>query len=165
MWPVFALRQITSPLSRVALAFEITRSALLHLFCSEPHRRSFQVPTPRSDTLVNHAVVDEMGIVVGTSARSKSFIHDLIQRVRGVVGGSLADYEVGSRGVAVVVSKNKAHRGTDACPAFWPCGCPPQELFANTTAEATHNAMLQAHRLGANAIIRVRLAKRNCTLL
>ena len=39
-----------------------------------------------------------MGIVVGTSARSKSFIHDLIQRVRGVVGGSLADYEVSAPG-------------------------------------------------------------------
>lgn len=30
------------------------------------------------------------------------------------------------------------------------------ELFANTTAEATHKAMIDAKRLGATAIIRVR---------
>ena len=53
---------------------------------------------PPSDTLAGYGVEDEMGIVVGTSARSKSFIHDLIQRVRGVVGGSLADYEVSAPG-------------------------------------------------------------------
>ena len=54
--------------------------------------------------------------------RSKSIFHDLLQRIRGIVGGSLTSYG---------------------------------ELFANTTAEATHKAMLDAQRLGATAIIRV----------
>jgi uncharacterized protein YbjQ (UPF0145 family) len=102
-----------------------------------------------------------MGIVVGTSARSKSFIHDLIQRVRGVVGGSLTDYEVGSRGVVVAATTTSGIATLMLALLFWPFCRPPQELFANTTAEATHNAMLQAHRLGANAIIRVRLATRS----
>lgn len=59
--------------------------------------------SPVSDTIVGHAVVEEMGIVVGTSARSRSIIHDLIQRIRGIVGGSLTDYEV-SHGDRVITA-------------------------------------------------------------
>lgn len=54
----------------------------------------FLTPSILSDTIVGYRVVEEMGIVVGTSARSRSFVHDLMQRIRGVVGGSLTDYEV-----------------------------------------------------------------------
>ncbi|EDQ86461.1 uncharacterized protein MONBRDRAFT_28371 [Monosiga brevicollis MX1] len=75
------------------------------------------------DSIRGRKVQEELGVVVGTAARSKSFITDLIQRFRGIIGGQLMDYE---------------------------------ELFANTTAEATHNAMIHAQRLGATAIVRVR---------
>eukprot|EP00730_Choanoeca_flexa_P007368 TRINITY_DN12321_c1_g3_i1.p1 TRINITY_DN12321_c1_g3~~TRINITY_DN12321_c1_g3_i1.p1 ORF type:complete len:172 (+),score=21.39 TRINITY_DN12321_c1_g3_i1:2-517(+) len=75
------------------------------------------------DLIHGYEVVEELGVVVGTSARSKSVFADILQRIRGVVGGTLVDYE---------------------------------ELFANTTAEATHNAMAQAQQLGATAIVRTR---------
>eukprot|EP00049_Salpingoeca_infusionum_P018174 m.356074 g.356074 ORF g.356074 m.356074 type:complete len:165 (+) comp17430_c0_seq1:321-815(+) len=84
---------------------------------------SLDITLSVKDHIEGRVTTEELGVVVGTAARSRSFFFDWLQRFRGVVGGSLTSYE---------------------------------ELFNNTTAQATHNAMIEAQKLGATSIVRLR---------